>query len=127
MVNTVDLKSTDESLAGSSPATATLIAWAAGLFEGEGSIFRVNQVRDNGKIYSYARLELKMTDEDIVVKFQEITGVGLIHYKPSRRADWKDAWCWQLSNIYKCRQLIRLFWPYLGNRRKLQAEEAGLV
>ena len=120
LANTSDLKSDDESLAGSNPAADTnWIAWAAGLFEGEGSAYMVTQ-RTRGVGYNYPRLELKMTDEDVVRKFHKVVGVGRVrYYKPaSRPSHWKPAWAWYCSNIEDCRKVIDMIWPYLGKRRR---------
>ena len=43
------------------------IAWAAGLFEGEGTI-----TQSGGRLY----VRLKMTDESIVLRFAEIARFG---------------------------------------------------
>ena len=129
MADTADLKSADESLAGSSPASGTLAiwtAWAAGLFEGEGSIF-VATINGRSGNYSYARLELKMTDEDVVRQFQRVVMAGKVRYKPPRKAHYKEAWCWQLTNKEECKRVLADFWPYLGTRRKAKALEVGLV
>lgn len=124
LANATDLKSVEETLTGSNPVEGTIIAWAAGLFEGEGSVFLVKQKR-NGKVYEYTRMELKMTDEDVVIKFKETLGVGHINFKPSTN-HWKDAWCWQLTNKEECRQVIDKFWPYLGKRRRAKILELDL-
>lgn len=129
MANAVDLKSTDFGLMGSSPITDTIwIAWAAGLFEGEGSIFLVNQKRSNGKTYSYPRMELKMTDKDVVEKFKKVVVFGNIHYKdvPSRKDNHKVSWCWQLTEKELCERVLSSFWPYLGKRRRAKIIDLGL-
>lgn len=106
----------------------TDIAWAAGLFEGEGTVFTANQLhRTSGKTYSYPRLELKMTDQDVVERFRSIVGCGSIHFKPKARDHWKDAWCWQLTDAASCRRVVAAFWPYLGTRRKAKATECQLA
>lgn len=127
LANAADLKSAEETLTGSSPVEATMIAWAAGLFEGEGSMFLVKQIR-NEKEYKYTRMELRMTDQDVVEKFRDVLGVGRIHYKnsPSLKPNWKDSWCWQLTNKEECRQVIDKFWPYLGKRRRDKVLELDL-
>lgn len=98
-----------------------LIAWSAGLFEGEGTIFIANI-----KGYSYPRLEMKMTDSDIIDRFHAIWG-GNVRHVPARDKMKKDAYCWQMNNKETCKRIIELMWPYLGERRRLKAKECGLA
>lgn len=124
---TMNLKFIDESHAGSSPVSDTnWIAWAAGLFEGEGSIFWVQQMRRD-KYYFYSRLSMNMTDQDVIRKFDTVLGcIGHVTFKASTIKNHKDKWCWQLTNKQDCKKVIELFWPYLGERRKAKAIEVGL-
>ena len=46
-------------------------AWAAGLFEGEGSVSPVNH-NHNGRSYRYIRLTMQMTDEDVLRRFAAV-------------------------------------------------------
>ena len=90
------------------------IAWAAGLFEGEGSITN-NRTR--------AKLNLAMTDKDVVEKFASIIGYGNVnpkknHKKPSH---WKDQWEWSVGKQSEVRRILSLLLPYLGNRRAYKA------
>jgi hypothetical protein len=54
-------------------ASAEEIAWAAGLFEGEGSITRFGR---SGKFD--LRVSLNMTDEDVVRRFDAIVDRGKV-------------------------------------------------
>lgn len=97
------------------------IAWAAGLFEGEGSLFIANMRK-----YSYPRLNLKTTDLDVLQKFKDVVEVGSI-YKATTSVTQKEAWYWQVNGLDKCKKVIQDFWPYLGERRKAKAIEIGLA
>lgn len=95
------------------------IAWAAGLFEGEGCIY----IRPNG---SFLALHIQMTDRDVVEHFADVVDVGAIYEHPSRRdqrTGWKDAWTWnaQAGNAVT---VIGLLLPYFGKRRTAKAHEA---
>lgn len=110
------------------------LAWAAGLFEGEGCItFGVSSRNDtltSGASVRYengqVRLVLAMTDQDIVEDFARIVGVGSVNriHPPSKRAlNNKPQWRWQTSGEHA----EALFWklaPYLGPRRQEQFFEA---
>ena len=95
------------------------LAWAAGLFEGEGSISIKPQT---------AQLQLAMTDEDVVRKFHSIVGMGHVYDPYVDRRVWptprKPIWRWTVGGSRKCQALLAAFWCFLGNRRRAKAEEA---
>jgi hypothetical protein len=102
--------------------TPTEIAWAAGLFEGEGCINVQFSPKRNRPI---VRLTLRMTDEDVVRKFAVLVGAGRVHgpyrkknpkHKPAWNWSWygRDALAWADAN----------FGPFLGSRRGATLKEA---
>jgi hypothetical protein len=105
------------------------IAWAAGLFEGEGSLAVTGQKR-NG-----LRLQLKMTDEDCVRMFQEICG-GHIYgpYNTAERPHFfadgskrKPNWSWSSAGTAHASWVLSKLFPYLHGRRRARAIELGYV
>ena len=95
------------------------IAWAAGLFEGEGTI--TSAKRPNGK--RHLRLALGSTDEDVVRRFHAAVGVGSVGgpYGPYVEGR-KPHWQWH-SACRKANQALDLLLPHLGERRVARAEE----
>lgn len=94
------------------------IAWAAGLFEGEGCITIC------GKSSTYGgggQLALTMTDEDIVQRFRDVVGVGQIY--PTDRGRHKRQYRWVASNFENVQAVIAMLWPWLGPRRSNRAVE----
>ena len=89
--------------------TSTQLAWAAGLFEGEGCMSGRNTLR------------LQMTDKDVVEKFHDAVGLGKIYYYPSRDGKRKETWTWYLEKRNFVRLLLSKFLPYFGNRRAHKA------
>jgi hypothetical protein len=90
----------------------TDIAWAAGLYEGEGSLTK--RKTDKG-----AFISLNMTDKDVVEKIYNVTGVGSFFSIPSaEKGNRKPQWRWQVGKWEDVVDLLRLFLPYLGERRK---------
>jgi hypothetical protein len=91
------------------------IAWAAGLFEGEGTI-----TQSRGRLY----VRLKMTDESIVLRFAEIARFGEIYgpYSHQRTDGYvrKPYWVW-LAAEYEALEVLEMLWPWLGQRRRGQA------
>lgn len=95
--------------------------WAAGLFEGEGSIG--HKVAHRGtRTYKYPRLQLAMTDEDVVRRFHEVVGEGRVNGPYRNQADFKPYWAWAAQNSAAERVMARLL-PHLGARRSARWAE----
>ena len=89
-------------------------AWMAGLFEGEGCIYKDPR-------YNSYRLSLNSTDLDVLQKLQTIAGCGSIR---SKKSEHKPAWDWR---IYKRADVIRLLsamLPHFGGRRAYKSLNA---
>jgi hypothetical protein len=95
--------------------TEAEIAWAAGIFEGEGT-FSTHTVY--GKIYPQAGVE--MNGEDVVRRYHEIVGVGTLRQRKDR-GDCRFAST--VQDIAGFRALVDLLEPWLGERRKARAQE----
>lgn len=94
------------------------IAWAAGLFEGEGSMY---PYRDSKTGRLYPRLDLASTDEDVVRRFSRIVD-GRAVYGPIQRGEKKPFWRWQATGG-PAKKALALFAPYLGERRTARMHE----
>jgi hypothetical protein len=98
------------------------VAWAAGLFEGEGC-WNVH-VRKSGQVQIQARLA--MTDRDVVERFWSIVGFGHLRTRDSgvhREKGWMPLHEWSVAEAAKMRELVALFLPYMGDRRRAKALE----
>lgn len=105
-------------------ATATDLAWASGLFEGEGCITKCATVYNDGKaMKKYPRLVLTMTDEDSVRRFAEVIGFGNVYWYRKERSHYKDQWRWQVTGFEKTQAALAMLWNGLGSRRKARARE----
>lgn len=98
-------------------------AWAAGLFEGEGSI----------TLAPRPRLQMKMADEDVVRRFGEILGVGKVYgpygpygYDPPNRLQKKPVWMWVCEGR-AAGEVVEVLRPWLSPRRLAQARNVGLL
>lgn len=98
------------------------VAWAAGLFEGEGTI---SYSRDQ-----YPKLGIEMTDYDVLCRFQSVVGGCL--YGPYTRTTqnflakpksgaYKPIWSWKLNGVAEICKCLDAFYPYLGERRRATA------
>jgi hypothetical protein len=99
-------------------ATDVEWAWAAGLFEGEGSILLRNRERRG------ASLALQMTDFDIVRRFHDVVGVGYLG-KPYRNSlSTKGILRWNCGAVADVRLVLEQFVPHFGVRRAERAKVA---
>src|SRR6267142_1577633 len=103
------------------------IAWAAGLFEGEGSIVIRPYSRKQVKFFrcnGWTRmLRVAMTDEDVVKKFRDVVGVGKIHPVARKKPHYKDQYVWVCSDWPNIKRILNLFLPFLCARRTAKAFE----
>lgn len=92
------------------------IAWAAGFFEGEGTITQCN-----GRLVT----RVKNTDEEPIYHFASIIRFGEVYgpYHHPGQADGckrKPYWVWHAEE-YEALEVLELLWPWLSGRRKGQA------
>lgn len=92
------------------------IAWAAGLYEGEGSIFRPVK----GKYYP--RLTVTLTDPESLETFRNIVGVGAV-VGPYPRGLHKPYWNYRLNGLEQVEKVVDLLIPRLSKGRKEQIEK----
>jgi len=95
------------------------MAWAVGLFEGEGTI---HLRREGG-----AKLELRMTDEDVVRRFCAVVGAGQVYGPVATREGWKPNFHWVSGRRQDVERILQTFIPMLGKRRLDKAAEAMAV
>jgi hypothetical protein len=106
----------------SSPSDEIDFAWACGLFEGEGSISHYLYQRSDCATKGRARrLQLGITDLDVLERFHGIVGVGVIRAQPPV-ADRKRMHRWAVHDWTELEPLLRRMLPYLGIRRRAAAE-----
>lgn len=96
------------------------IAWAAGLFEGEGTVCAVKAY--NGSFYP--RMAIGTTDLDVLQRFVEIVGVGKVygpyqHYGPDK----KPMYRWAADRRERFTEVLDLIWPFLCDRRQQQVRD----
>ena len=87
------------------------LAWAAGLFEGEGCV-RL----DDGR----TRLELETTDQDVALDFASIMRSGTVRQRNKnwRHPHHKTSWRWQAGAIEDVTRICGWLYPFLGERRR---------
>lgn len=99
------------------------LAWAAGLWEGEGCFHLRVQVRSKSKGVDFIRTAtMGMTDRDVMERFAAIMGYGNLR-RQKRKAPWKDVWVWHTSRFELVQMTVCLFWPWLCSRRRAAAKD----
>lgn len=102
------------------------VAWAAGVFEGEGSIcIRYTDLYQGSR----CTLKIAMSDEDVVARVHEILGGRFNgpYYQKRKRKDGSEhlpRWEWAMSKRADVIATLELLIPYFGKRRRAKAEEA---
>ena len=103
-------------------ATRTDLAWAAGLFEGEGCITVINP-EGHKSSRGGPRLALNSTDEDVLQKFIGVVGCGRMngpyHNGPRR----KPIWHWVCGGFENVQAICAMFWHFLCTRRRARIVE----
>src|SRR3990167_1862859 len=98
------------------------IAWAAGLFDGEGWI------SIDGKAPS---IGIQMGDPDLLVRIQHVLCMGHIHPRAislhgkdslSIRSR-KPRWSWRVTGFEFVQAALAVMWPWLSIRRQQRAKE----
>lgn len=97
------------------------VAWAAGFFEGEGTI-----TRSNGRLV----VRLNNTDSEPVYQFAHIIRFGEVygpyHYESRDGYRRKPFWVW-LAEEFEALEVLELLWPALSIKRRSQALEIAPI
>lgn len=103
------------------------VAWAAGLFEGEGWLTILNSNGQGG--VGYPRLGIAMTDKDIIDRWYRVFPFGRrwegLTSKRSKAGP-KPYYFVQVGNQEEIQAILAMLWPWLGERRRAKARLALL-
>ena len=100
-----------------SSRAAMELAWAAGLFEGEGSFTYESRT-------GIPNVRLSMADEDSVRRFSNAIGFGRVRGpKFDKRPNRKPLWEWTAGGFEKSQAILGMLWFGLGSRRRRRAIE----
>lgn len=98
------------------------LAWAAGLFDGEGHISSTRSTARPKHVKLY--MHVSMCDEASVNRFCEAVGVGHVTELKRKTVMNKTVWRWQLQSTDKVKKALDAIWPYLGEIKKADATRA---
>lgn len=96
-------------------STEAEVAWAAGIFEGEGCITWHGGGRP--------MLAVNMTDEDVLRRFADVVGGKVYGPCQGKGATWKPYFRWYVQGNERTERVLALFQPWLGRRRTARASE----
>lgn len=94
------------------PSRPEQFAWAAGLFEGEGSVIHRPGLRGTNR-----GLALGTTDLDVLTRFVAIVECGRIGAVPEKGVN-RPVWRWQVTRWREVEPLVLRLLPYMGERRQ---------
>lgn len=92
------------------------LAWAAGLFEGEGAVCW----NAAGLGRRRAQACMSSTDEDVIRHFAAVVKVGRVH-GPYTKDGRKPVWKWVAAHFPATQAVVAMLWPWLGERRRATA------
>lgn len=102
----------------------TELAWAAGLFDGEGTVFASATLHGERRRVRLCAA-VAMTTVETVQRFHSAVGVGAIngpYQKQGPRR--KPQWIWRAGSEADVRGVIAAIWPWLSEPKRRQAVEA---
>jgi len=94
------------------PTGQKSIEWAAGLFEGEGTLYKRSDNR--------WQIRIKMTDLDVLEDFFKVVDAGRLtgpYHPPSLKSHHKAFWHWETVKKDDVLKVVSALLPYLGYRR----------
>jgi hypothetical protein len=105
-----------------SQLTTNDLAYMAGLFDGEGSVYfkKTKQIRHKRKgkpvhNVTVIRMEISMTDEEVIKWFHDMAGCGTVgkrKFKSEYAKTWKQQWRWRCCSR-DAYFMARALWPYV--------------
>src|SRR5216684_1432741 len=104
------------------------LAWAAGLFDGEGHVAAKRGKRKHDPqrlVYRVVILDIRQKDRRVLDRFVKAVGAGKVYgpYRKNKISDFRY-FCYMLCSFYKVEKVIRLLWPWLSPIKRAQASTA---
>lgn len=99
-------------------------AWAAGLYDGEGSTTIDGRRATGPRRYPTLRCSMAQNGNEVLERFAAVLSVGRI-YCPSPSATY-EKWTWAVGGR-EAITALRIMWPYLSAPKRRQATEALAV
>lgn len=101
----------------------TSVAWAAGFFDGEGTVITRLFLR-NGRQHRNIECGIGQVDREVLDRFREIVGVGAVNGPYDRSARRSPMYFYDARKIKDVRHIHHLLSPYLGTVKLAQFKKA---
>lgn len=99
------------------------LAWAAGLFDGEGhTAFRKrarNVSRDGRRVYSTHILDIRQIDRRVLERFAAAVGLGRV-YGPYYPKNGRPVWAYAVARFEQVQAVSALLWKWLSPVKRQQ-------
>lgn len=92
--------------------------YIAGFFDGEGSIV--------AKRSGYAVM-IPQTNEQVLDQIATFIGVGKVYSLGKRKAHWKDAWVYCVTDYLGTAKVLKGMYPHLVLKKKLASKALGQI
>jgi hypothetical protein len=101
------------------------LAWAAGLFDGEGSVYLLRHRTHDGYLYVEAALtQSGLVLPEVLTRFEHAVGYGRIYGPYPAEEPWLPVYRWKASRRPHVEDLVIRLRPWLGSVKRTQAEHA---
>ena len=98
------------------------LAWAAGFYEGEGSIVAHSHPVSG---YSSISVTVSQASTEPLERFKAALGLGkLVTRPPSKLENRQTMYLWRVCSYERAQAVIAMLWPWLSIRRREQARRA---
>lgn len=90
------------------------LAWAAGFWEGEGSVGFYPP--------KFARFVASQVHRQPLERFREVMGFGVITQERRAKGNWQAIWRYTVQNRPQVEMAVTRLWPWLSDRRRAQVQ-----
>lgn len=108
------------------PMNREELAWAAGLFDGEGY---VGCNKHTKKKYRHLRINVGQTDTEVLCRFSDAVGLGRINGPTKARPGHfgkKEMWTLSINGYEEVQAAVAMLWRWLSGPKRRQATLALL-
>lgn len=105
------------------PSRDEELAWAAGLFDGDGSTC----FERHGTRADYRRADMAVTQTsrsgtpEVLTRFHRLVSVGHINGPYGGNERWEPVYRWKAHRLVDVQNVARTLWPWLGSVKRVQA------
>lgn len=102
------------------------LAWAAGLFDGEGCFFLGGRKR-GGRVETWIETRITQAHPEVLHRFREALGMGRVYGPYGRsKSNHRPQWQYVIYGLQGTQATIAMLWPWLGTVKRGQASSVLL-